>query len=181
LFFPFFLFVLLLWVFYFYFYLYCLFFLSILSTLPSSSSHPSSHPLHSPSLYCAKIHCSPSKLLIPPLHTHSLPLSLPSPSILPQTVKRLPLPPIHSPPADQPTIPTLHNPNSCNPWHKHPIPQQQKYTQTYTRAIKTSSHYTTFPTHLPHFHPPLLVPPYPMPQTSIASLTNVNFSNSHCL
>jgi hypothetical protein len=28
--------------------------LSTLSTLPSSSSHPYSHPLHSPSFYCAK-------------------------------------------------------------------------------------------------------------------------------
>jgi hypothetical protein len=33
------------------------------------------------------------------------------PSHLPQPINRLPLPPTLSPPADQPTIPTLHNPN----------------------------------------------------------------------
>jgi hypothetical protein len=34
------------------------------------------------------------------------------PPILPQPVTRLPLPPTHSSPADQPTIPTLHNPQT---------------------------------------------------------------------
>jgi hypothetical protein len=46
---------LLLWVFYFYFYSYYLFSLSVISTLPPSSSHSYSHPLHSPSFSCANI------------------------------------------------------------------------------------------------------------------------------
>jgi hypothetical protein len=69
----------------------------------------------------------------------------------------------------------------CNPRHKHPPLQKQKYTQTHTRTTKTSSTLTASPNHLPHFPPPLLVPPYPTPQISIASLTNINPSNSHCL
>jgi hypothetical protein len=51
--------------------------LSILSSLPSSSSHPYSHPLHSPSFSCAKTHCSllpqhilsPLTLSLSPAHT----------------------------------------------------------------------------------------------------------------
>jgi hypothetical protein len=39
------------------------------------------------------------------------PLPSLSPSILPQPVTTLPLPPTYSPPADKPTIPTIHNPN----------------------------------------------------------------------
>jgi hypothetical protein len=48
----------------------------------------------------------------------------------------------------QPTIPTIHTPAYCNPWHKHP-PLEWKYTQTHTRAIKPSS--------------PTILPPPPTP------------------
>jgi hypothetical protein len=117
----------------FYFYSNILFFLSVLSTSPSLSSHPSSHPLPSPSFSCATIHYSSSQLLFLSFLIHSLSLPSPPPSILPQPVTTLPIPPTHSPPADQP-IPNLHNLTPCNPWHKHPTLQQQKYTQTHTRA-----------------------------------------------
>jgi hypothetical protein len=86
------------------------FFLSVLSMLPSPLSHSYSHPLHSPSLFCVQIHCSPSQLLFLPLPIHHFSLPSPSPPILPQPVTRPPLSPTHSPPADQPIIPTLHNP-----------------------------------------------------------------------
>jgi len=76
------------------------FFLSILTTLPSPSSHQYSHPFHSPSFSCAKIHCSSPQQLILPLLTHSLPLPSPSPLILFQPITRLPLPPTHSSPAE---------------------------------------------------------------------------------
>jgi hypothetical protein len=48
----------------------------------------------------------------------SHPLSLPdftSPSYPPQPVTTLPLPRTHSPPADYPSMPTVHNPSPCNP------------------------------------------------------------------
>jgi hypothetical protein len=81
--------------------------LSILSILPSSSSHPYSHLLHSPVLKS-----------ITPLHNNSFcpfsPTLFPQPSpslpILSQPVTRLPLPPTHSSLAYQTTIPTLQNP-----------------------------------------------------------------------
>jgi hypothetical protein len=69
---------------YFYFYFIftaIFFFLSILSTSPSLSSHPFSQPLHSPSFFCATFHCSPSRLFFLPLLIHSFPhlhLLLPS-------------------------------------------------------------------------------------------------------
>jgi hypothetical protein len=49
------------------------YFLSVLSTSPSLSFHPYSHPLHFPSFSCAIIHCFPSQLLFLPLLIHSLP------------------------------------------------------------------------------------------------------------
>jgi hypothetical protein len=71
--------VLLLWVFYFYFYSY-FFSLSILSTLPSLSSHLYSYSLHSSSFSCAKTHCPPLQRLILPPHPLSSPsLHLPLP------------------------------------------------------------------------------------------------------
>jgi hypothetical protein len=69
------LFVLSLWGFFLKLCPYFLFFpLSILSTLPPSSSHPYSHNLHSLTFSCTKIHCSPSKLLFWLLLIHTLPL-----------------------------------------------------------------------------------------------------------
>jgi hypothetical protein len=76
-------------------FLFLLFFLSVLTNLPSLSSHPYSHPLQTPSFSCAKMHCSLSQLLFLPLLIHSLTLPSPSPPILPQTVTRLPIPPTH--------------------------------------------------------------------------------------
>jgi hypothetical protein len=65
------------------------FFLSILSTLPSLSSHPYSPPLHFPSFSCAKIHWSPPQWRRP-LLTHSNPPALTFPSHYLQPVTRLP-------------------------------------------------------------------------------------------
>jgi hypothetical protein len=87
---DFFLLVLLLWVFYFYFYSYYLFSLSILSTL-SSSSHPYTHPLHSPSFSCAKTHCSLQQLILSCL-IHSLPSALTFSSNSPTTCHQTPPP-----------------------------------------------------------------------------------------
>jgi hypothetical protein len=94
-----------------------LFFISIpttfflLSILSSSFSHPYCHSLKSPSFPYTKIHFLPSQQLIWTLVTHSLPMSSPSPPILPQPITIPPLPSTHSSPADQPTIP-----NPCNPY-----------------------------------------------------------------
>jgi hypothetical protein len=123
-----FLFILLLWVFDFYFYSY---FLSIISTLQlSSCAHPYSHPLHSPSFFCTKIHCSPSLLLFLPPLIYSLPLTTPSPLNLPQTVTRL-LFPLHTDHLLTNLLYLYTTPTLWNPWHKHPILQKQKYTQTH--------------------------------------------------
>jgi hypothetical protein len=86
-----------------------IFFLSILSTLPLSSSHPYSNPLHSPSFSWAKIHCSPSTTHS--VHSHPL-FPQPSPSLPTgsQPLTRLPLSPTHTSFTDQSSIPTLHNP-----------------------------------------------------------------------
>jgi hypothetical protein len=66
------------------------------------------------------------------------------------------------------------NPTPCNPWHKHPTLQQPKYTQTHTSATKPKSPCISSHTHPPHFLSLLLVPPYPTPPNSIASITNIN-------
>jgi hypothetical protein len=76
------------------------------------------------------------------------PLLLPSPPILPQTVTRLPLPHIYSPPADKPTIPTLHNPNPLQslteaPYtttETHPTPQNPAATTMLPQLICSTSH-----------------------------------------
>jgi hypothetical protein len=150
------------------------FFLSILSTLPSSSSHPYS-PLHSSS-FCAKLHCSPSQLLFLPFLLHSQLPPSPSPPILPQPVSRIPLPPTHSPPADQPTTPILHNPNSLQYLIQAPYTTTTEiYPNTY-KCHKTQQPLYDFP------HSPTPLPSSPFsatltkftPQISIASLINVN-------
>jgi hypothetical protein len=89
--------------------------LSILLTLPSSSSHPYSHPFHSPSFSCAKLHCSPPQHHVLPLLTHSLPPALTFPPIRPQPVTRLLLPPTHSSLTDQILYQLYTTPNPCNP------------------------------------------------------------------
>jgi hypothetical protein len=73
-----------------------LFFHSILSPLPSQSSHLYSYHFHSPSFSCAKIHCYPSQLLFLPLLIHYFALPSTSSPIPPQTVTRLSLPPTDS-------------------------------------------------------------------------------------
>jgi hypothetical protein len=119
-------------------------------------------PLHSSSFSCAKIHCSPSQLLFLPLLIHSLHLPSPSP-ILPQPVTRIALPPIHSPPDDQLTVPTLHNPNPSNPWPKY-LTLQHKYTQTYTKATNTAATTPLPPLTHPTSHVPFLGHPNQFPK-----------------
>jgi hypothetical protein len=141
------LFVTLLWVFYFYFYSY---FISLLSTLPSLSFHPCSCPLHFPYFYAA-IHCSSSQLLFLSFLIHSLPLCSPSPLILPQPVTRLLLPPTHSPTADQPTVPNLHNPS-----HLQSLTQAPYTIITEIYSHTDECHKTQQPPHcFHHSHTPL--------------------------
>jgi hypothetical protein len=108
-----------------------------LFSLPTTLSGPS-HPLfsHLHLLFLSSPNLSPHYLSL--LHTHHLLTSL--------------LYQLHTIPAP------------CNPWHKHPSLQQQKYIQTHTRETKSSSLHTSSSTHLPPFPPPLLVPPLPIPQ-----------------
>jgi hypothetical protein len=130
---------------------YFLFFLSVLSNLPSLSSHPYSHPLHSSS-FCTKICYLPSQLLFQPLLIHSLPLLSPLPPILPQCVTRLPLPPTRSPPADQPTIPTFNNPNPLQTLTQAPYTttiQIQKNTNKGHETISPPYCFPHSPTSLP--------------------------------
>jgi hypothetical protein len=105
------LFVILLWVFNFYFHSCFLCFCTINLTITIFSSLFS--PLHSPSLSCVTTYfnTTTSQLLFQLLLIHSLPLPSPLHPILPQPVTTLPFLPTYLPPADQPTIPTLHNPN----------------------------------------------------------------------
>jgi hypothetical protein len=83
------------------------FFLSILSSLTSPSSHPYSPLTLPPSPVLKSITLLPNYSFFP--FSSTLYFYLTSPPILPQPVTRLPLPPTQSQPADQPTIPTLHN------------------------------------------------------------------------
>jgi hypothetical protein len=148
--------------------------LSILSTSPSSSSHPYSHSLHSPSFSSAKMHCSPPQQFILPLLTHSLPLPSPSLPILPEPVSRLSLSPIHSSPADQPTISTLQNLKPLQFLTQASSTTTEIYPNTH-KDHKTSSSHTASRTHPPYFPPPPLVfGEYLTPQISITSLTNIN-------
>jgi hypothetical protein len=118
------LFVILLWVFLFLFLYLFSFFVSILSTSPSLSSYPYSHPLHSPSPVLQSIALLPD---------YSFFLFILSPCIH--------LPFLSSLTCHQTTPPSYTHadqlyttPNPCNPWHKNPTLQQRKYTQTHTRA-----------------------------------------------
>jgi hypothetical protein len=85
------------------------------------------------------------------------PLPSPSHSISPQPITRLPLPPTHSPPADQPTIPTLHNPNLLQSLTQAPYTTITKIHTNTCQGPKTQliQHFTQSP---PHFLPPILVP-----------------------
>jgi hypothetical protein len=103
------LFVILLWVFNFNFYFYFLFFFLYYQLHHHYLLIPILNPLTLPPSPVLQ-----STVLLPndssaPSHPLS-PLPLPPPPILPQPVTTLPFPPTHSPVADKPTIPTLHNP-----------------------------------------------------------------------
>jgi hypothetical protein len=149
----------------------------MLSTLPSSSSHHHSHPLYSPS-FCAKIHCPPSQKFI----------SAPSNPLSPTDLTL----PSHSPLTCLHTIPHSYTLITCSPTYYTKFTQLQlpaipdtitlhcnRNTPKHTQGPqKPAAPATTSPTHPPHFPLPLLVPPYSTPQISIASLTNVNPSNS---
>jgi hypothetical protein len=133
------------------------FFLSVLSTSPLLSSHPYSHPLHSPSFACAKINYSPSNYsfyhfsstLSPCLHRlfsfspaghHTTPPSYTLTTYWPTYCTNF----TQSQPLEVPDTSTLHF-NRNVPKH--------------TRAKKPSSPDIASPTHPPHFPPSLLVPP----------------------
>jgi hypothetical protein len=109
-------------------------------------------PLHFLTFSCAIIHCSPSQLLYLLLCIHSLPhlhlCLLSSPNLSPHYLSLLHTHHLLTSQLCTPPVP-------CNPWHKHPPLQQQKYTQTCTRATKPSSLCVSSPTHLPFF--PLLL------------------------
>jgi hypothetical protein len=134
--------------FYFYFYSNFLFFLSLLLTLPSSSSHPYSHPLHFPSSYVKIIALLPNYSFCP------------FSSLFPPPYVPLPFSSNLSP--HYPSLLHTHHlltnllyqhyttPTPDNLWHKHPTIQQQKYTQTHTGATKPSSPLTASLTHPPH-------------------------------
>jgi hypothetical protein len=72
-------------------------------------------PILTPSLsvifLCYSTLFSFSQLFFLPLLNHSLALSSPPSSHLPQSLNTLPLASTHSPPTDQPTLPTIHTPN----------------------------------------------------------------------
>jgi hypothetical protein len=160
-----------LWVLCFYIYFYFFLSLSRLSTLPSSFSHSYSHALHSPSFSCAKIYCSPPQQVVLLLLTQSLSQTSPSPLILPQPVNRLPLPPTHSSTADQPTIPTLHNPKPLQSLTQAPSTITTEIHPNTHKDHKNSNSHTASLTHSPFFPPHPLVPPYLTPQISIATPT----------
>jgi hypothetical protein len=133
------------------------FFLSVLSTSPSLSSHPYSHPLHSPYLSCATIHCCPSQLLFLPLLTHSPPAFTSSSSSQPP-------PTCHQTTLLSYTL-TICSLTSCinftQPQHPE-IPDTRAYTTTEThpnthKDCETSTPHFTPPT--PHFSSHLLLPP----------------------
>jgi hypothetical protein len=115
-------------------------------------------PLHSPFLSFATIHCCPSQLLFLAYLFHCLPLPSPSPSILPQTITIISLLPSHSSPADQSTVPTLHNAKPLQSLTQGPYTTTTEIYTKHTRATKHSSPLMASPTHPPYFLPPLLVP-----------------------
>jgi hypothetical protein len=92
----------------------------------------------------------------------SHPLFLPAltfPSHSPQPVPRLLLPPTHSSPADQPTIPTLHNPNTLQSLTQIP---STTTTQIYPNTHK--DHKRQQPLHC-FLHLPTLLPTSPFSAT----------------
>jgi hypothetical protein len=129
-------------------------------------------PLHSPSSSCAKIHCCPPQQLVLPLLIHTVHHPLPSPRILPQPVTRLPSL-LHT--CDlltnllnqcyTPQTPAI--PNTSTIYHNN------RNTPKHTQGLRKPAAPTLLP---PLTHPTLDrgVPPYPIPQISIASLTNIN-------
>jgi hypothetical protein len=131
-----------------------LFFIPALLNSPSLFTYPYSYPLHFPSFFCATIHCSPSQLFFLTLLIYSFPcLQVPllsSPNLSPHYYSLLNT---HHPLTSlQYQLYTILVP--CNPWHKHPSLQQQKYTQTHTRATKTSNPHNYTPIHWPFSLPP---------------------------
>jgi hypothetical protein len=81
-------------------------------------------------------------------------LSSPSPPNLPQPVTRLPLLPTYSPPANQPIIPTLHNPKPLQS-----LTQTPYTTVTEIHQNTHKGHITQQPTHdFPHTYPTSWLP-----------------------
>jgi hypothetical protein len=92
-----------------------------------------------------------------PLHPNYS--SAPSHPILSQPVTRLPLSPTHSPPSDQPPVPTLYNPNLLQSLTQAPYTTTTEIHPNTHKGHKTKQlpHYSlTHPLHLPL---PLSVPP----------------------
>jgi hypothetical protein len=99
-----------------------------------------------------------------------------------QLITTLHLSSTHSWPIDKPTVPTVDNPSPLQSLTQEPSTQQQKYTQTHTRATKPSSPHNTSYTHPPLYLYPLLVPPLPISQISISILITITpLPQSHCL
>jgi hypothetical protein len=147
--------------------------LSILSTLPSSSSHPHSQPLHFPSFSCAKVHCSPSQQLALPLLTHSFSWPSLSPPILPNLSPDCPFL-LHTHYLMINPLYQLHKTlNPCNLWHS-TLHYNNINSSKHTQDHKNQKLLNFFS----HSHTPLPTTPfsvtYPTPQISIASLTNIN-------
>jgi hypothetical protein len=158
-------------LFIFYFYFYFLLFFLYCQLFHHHFFIPTFTPFTLPPSVLKSLAFLPTTLSTP---SHPLdPPPSPSPLIHPWTVTKLPLPHTHSQPADQPTIPTLHNPNPLQSLTQ-AYSTEQKKTQTHRRTTKTSSPCTAFPTHPSHFPLLSLVLSYPIPHVSIDSLTNVN-------
>jgi hypothetical protein len=171
------LFILLLWIFYFYFYPYYLFFF-----LYNYLYH---HHLLIPTVTPFNLPPSPVLKSIALLHNNSFCPFSPTLSFCPHLSlpfsSKLPLPPTHlSPAADQPTIPNLYKPNPLQSLTQTPYTATEIHPNIHKGHKKQQPLYH-FPHSPNHFRPPLLVPTYPIAQTSIASLTNINIPNSHCL
>jgi hypothetical protein len=169
----------LLWVFYLYSY-YLFFFLFLYYQLYHHLLTPTVNPftlppfpvLKSTALIPNNLFCSFSPTLSPCPH---LPLPF-FPNLLPDY-----LPPSHSSPTDQPTIPTLHHPKLLQSLTQAPSKTTTEIHPNTYKDYKTQQPCTASSTHLHLFLPPALVPPYPTPQVCTASLRNINSSNSHCL
>jgi hypothetical protein len=135
-----------------------------------------SYLLHFLSFSHAIIHCSPPTTFCPSSCIFSQCLCLPFyPSL---TCYHTTPPAAHSPSIDKPTVPTVHTPRPCNPWHKHRPPQQWKYTQNTQGPQKPAASISSAPpTQVPPFAPPL-VPPLPITQVSISSQLAITSSTT---